>query len=92
MELTTPGQSVREAAWSGLSFLLGAALPVLIARFYPGEWLNEFILIAVLVSLGVTAVALARLGHTRIFRTLLRSVVIGLTSLGASYLVGRMLA
>lgn len=92
LEPTQPGQSVREAAWSGLSFLLGATLPVLIARFYPGERLDEFILVAVLVSLGITAVALARLGHTRIFRTLLRSVVIGLTSLGASYLVGRMLA
>lgn len=91
-ELTQPGQPAREAAWSGLSFLLGAGLPVLIARFYPGEWLDEFILAAVVLSLAVTAVALARLGHTRILRTLLRSLAIGLTSLGASYLVGRMLA
>lgn len=91
-ELTQLGQSLREALWSGLSFLLGAALPVLIARLFPGEWLDEFTLVAVVVSLGITAVLLARLGHTRVFRTLLRSVLIGLASLGASYVVGRLIA
>ncbi len=90
-ELTQPGDSTREAIWAGLSFLIGAALPVLVAYFYPGPWLDEFTLIAVVGSLVVTGVVLSRLDHTRILRTLLRSVLIGLATLGASYLVGLLL-
>ena len=49
------------------------------------------ILIAVMVSLTATGLVLARLGHSRVWATLLRSVLIGLTSLGLSYLVGSMI-
>jgi VIT1/CCC1 family predicted Fe2+/Mn2+ transporter len=91
-ELTRPAQSWLEAVWSGFGFLLGAAVPVLVALLIPGQWLDEFILIAVVVSLAVTGLVLARLGQTRVWATLLRSVLIGLASLGVSYLVGRLIA
>lgn len=86
-ELTPPGQPVREAGWSGLAFLVGSFIPVLVAFLVPGQWLDEFTLVAVVIALAVTGVVLARLGGTRVWRSLLRSVLIGLASLGASYLV-----
>jgi VIT1/CCC1 family predicted Fe2+/Mn2+ transporter len=90
-ELTSAWQPWLEALWSGLSFLLGALVPLAVAWLYPGSWLEEFTLIAVLVSLALTALVLARLGQTRIWRTLARSVLIGLGSLGASYLVAALI-
>jgi VIT1/CCC1 family predicted Fe2+/Mn2+ transporter len=87
-QLTQPAQPWLAALRSGLGFLLGAAVPVLVSLLLPGVWLDEFILIAVVVSLTATGLALARLGHSRVWATLLRSVLIGLASLGLSYLVG----
>jgi VIT1/CCC1 family predicted Fe2+/Mn2+ transporter len=90
-ELTHPAQPWLAAAWSGLGFLLGAAVPVLVSLFIPGTWMDEFILLAVVISLAATGLVLARLGHTRVWATLLRSVLIGLASLGVSYLVGSLI-
>ncbi|MGC3994459.1 MAG: VIT1/CCC1 transporter family protein [Propionicimonas sp.] len=87
-ELTTRWDPWVAALWSGLGFLLGAAVPVLVSLLIPGAWMDEFILLAVVVSLAVTGFVLSRLGHTRVAATLVRSVLIGLASLGASYLLG----
>jgi len=38
-----------------------------------------------------TSVVLAKLGHTRIWRTVLRSILIGLAALTSSYFVGSLL-
>jgi VIT1/CCC1 family predicted Fe2+/Mn2+ transporter len=90
-ELTPALQPWLEALGSGLSFLIGAGVPLAVAWLYPGSWLEEFTLLAVLVSLVITALVLARLGQTRIWRTLARSVLIGLGSLGTSYLVAALI-
>lgn len=87
-ELTQPGQASREAVWSGVAFLLGAGIPVAMAFLFPGDWLDEFTLLAVVIALATSGLVLAKLGGTRVWRSLLRSVLIGLASLGASYLVG----
>lgn len=86
-ELTEPGEPVREAGRSGLAFLLGSLIPMLVAYLTPGEWLDEFTLLAVALALAGTGLLLAVLDGTRVWRTLLRSVLIGLASLGASYLL-----
>lgn len=91
-ELTSAGWPILNAVASGSSFLIGALVPLLMAWFWPGPWLDEYTLIAVLISLGVTAVVLARLGGTKIWATLARSVLIGLSSLGASYLAAVIIA
>jgi VIT1/CCC1 family predicted Fe2+/Mn2+ transporter len=91
-ELAGPAQPWLAGLWSGLGFLLGAAVPVLVSLLIPGAWMDEFILLAVVVSLGATGLVLSRLGQTRVLGTLLRSVLIGLASLGMSYLVGRLVA
>ncbi|MFZ2624071.1 MAG: VIT1/CCC1 transporter family protein [Propionibacterium sp.] len=85
-ELTTAGQPILFAVASGVSFLLGAGVPLILARLWPGPWLDEYTLVAVVVSLSVTALVLARLGGTKIWATLARSVFIGVASLGASHL------
>ncbi|MFT4110127.1 VIT1/CCC1 transporter family protein [Propionicimonas sp.] len=87
-ELTTRWDPWLDALWSGLGFLVGAAVPLGVALLIPGAWMDELLILAVLISLVVTGFLLSRLGHTRVVATLLRSVLIGLASLGASYLLG----
>ena len=43
------------------------------------------------LGLSATSLVLARLGQTRILNTLLRSLLIGLASLGASYVLASLL-
>lgn len=90
-QLTTGWGATKDAAWAGVSFLLGAAMPVAIAYLYPGEWLAVFTLGAVLLSLAVTSLVLARLGHTRIVPTMLRSLLIGLASLAVAWVAASLL-
>ncbi|MBN9105156.1 MAG: VIT1/CCC1 transporter family protein [Propionibacteriaceae bacterium] len=90
-EPITIGDAVTSAVLAALAFLLGAAVPVLISVVTPGEWRDEYTAAAVVVALALTSVLLARLGHTRIWQTLLRSVAIGLAALGGSYLIGSVL-
>jgi VIT1/CCC1 family predicted Fe2+/Mn2+ transporter len=90
-ERTTIGDAITDAVAAALAFLLGAAVPVLISVVTPGEWRDEYTAGAVVVALALTSVVLARLGHTRIWQTLLRSVAIGLAALGGSYLIGSVL-
>nr|WP_300148277.1 VIT1/CCC1 transporter family protein [Propionicimonas sp.] len=90
-ELVQPAQPWLAALRSGLGFLFGSAVPVLVSLLLPGPWLDEFLLLAVAISLVGTGLVLARLGHSRVVATLLRSVLIGLASLGLSYLVGSLI-
>lgn len=90
-EVVGTARPLSEAAGSGLSFLIGAAVPVTIARIVPLAWVEEYVLLGVLVSLVVTALVLSRLGGTRVLSTILRSLVIGAASLGASGLAGAVL-
>jgi VIT1/CCC1 family predicted Fe2+/Mn2+ transporter len=91
LELASASGASRNAFWSGVAFLLGAAGPVAIAYLSPGQWLAEYTLAAALIWLSATSLVLARLGQTRVLYTLLRSLLIGLTSLGASYVLASLL-
>lgn len=90
-ERTTVTGAVAAAAWSGIAFLLGASVPVLISIVTPGLWRDSYTVLAVAAALAVTSVVLARLGHTRVWQTLLRSIFIGLAALGSSFLLGSIL-
>ncbi|MFT3860799.1 VIT1/CCC1 transporter family protein [Micropruina sp.] len=87
-EPTTISSAIADAFWAGVAFLLGATVPILISIVAPGLWRDSYTAVAVAVALAITSVVLARLGQTRIWQTLLRSVFIGLAALGSSYLVG----
>jgi len=85
---TTIGRAVATSVWAALAFLLGSAVPILISVIVPGSWRVEYTALAVAAALAITSVILAKLGHTSIWQTLLRSVFIGLAAIGTSYLVG----
>ena len=91
LELASTSGASRNAFWAGVAFLLGAAGPVAIAYLFPGQWLAESTLVAALIWLSATSLVLARLGQTRVLYTLLRSLLIGLASLGASYVLASLL-
>jgi VIT1/CCC1 family predicted Fe2+/Mn2+ transporter len=86
-EVTPASTPWRVGIAAGGAFILGATVPVAMAYFFPGPWLWEYTLIAVIASLTITSVVLARLGQTRVWRTMLRSLVVGAASLGLSALV-----
>ncbi len=83
--------AISVALGAGVAFLIGATVPILISVITPVTWRDEYTILAVAVALGFTSIILARLGHTRIWQTLARSVFIGLAALGSSYFVGSML-
>ena len=91
LELASTSGASWNAFWSGVAFLLGAVGPVVIAYLFPGQWLAESTLAAALIWLSATSLVLARLGQTRVLHTLLRSLMIGLASLGASYVLASLL-
>ncbi|MBK8445312.1 MAG: VIT1/CCC1 transporter family protein [Micropruina sp.] len=87
-ERMTLGGAIATSVWAGLAFLLGAAVPIVISVVVPGSWRDEYTVLAVAGALAATSLVLAKLGHTSIWQTLLRSVFIGLAAMGSSYLVG----
>lgn len=91
-ELTAASTPWRDGLFAGAAFLAGAAVPVAIAYVFPGPWLWESTLLAAVTSLTVTSIVLARLGHTQVWRTILRSLVVGAASLGLTALVGAMVS
>jgi VIT1/CCC1 family predicted Fe2+/Mn2+ transporter len=75
---------------SAIAYLLGAAIPLIVTVAVPVAVESWLILGAVLVSLIVTSGIRARTGHTDLSRTLVRTLTVGLGTLGVSYLVGRL--
>lgn len=86
-EFTRASTPWRDGFLAGAAFLIGATVPVALAYFFPGPWLWESTLAAAVASLTVTSVVLARLGHTQVWRTILRSLIVGAVSLGVTTLV-----
>ncbi len=78
--------------WSGvetaLAFMIGAAVPVVITFFAPVAIETWAILIAVVISLALTSLVAAGLGRLSALRMLVRSLVVGLGTMGVSYLAG----
>lgn len=82
------GRPFTEALGSGLFFLVGALVPVLIAAFAPRTFLGGSELLGVVVSLTLTSVILSRFARTRILRSIARSLFIGVAAMGTAALVG----
>lgn len=78
--------------WAGveaaIAFMIGAAVPVLMTYFAPVAIETWVIIIAVVVSLTLTSFAAAGLGRLSALRMLRRSLIIGLGTMGVSYLAG----
>jgi VIT1/CCC1 family predicted Fe2+/Mn2+ transporter len=91
LEVKSRADVVRAGVGSTVAYALGAAIPLLITltgRVTAEAWT---ILVAVLVSLTVTSIVGARTGHMNLRRTLTRTLVVGIWTMGVSYLVGKLL-
>lgn len=86
--LTTRRDAWTEGLWSGLAFLFGAMLPVLVAFLTPVPWRTEWTVAVACLSLMATSIVLARRGRSHIWNTVLRSVAVGVGTLAVSYVLG----
>ncbi len=84
-ELAHPGH----AAWASfLSFVVGALLPLLAMAFLPIGVRVALTVVAVALSLMLTGVLSARLGHAHWLRPVLRNVLGGALAMALTYGVG----
>lgn len=88
-EVTTVGETVFRGVSAAVAFGLGALIPLAITFFAPVAVEAWAIMVAVAISLTVTSVITSRTGGTRLSRTLVRALVVGLGTLLVSYAVGR---
>lgn len=91
-EFTQASTPWRAGVIAGGAFLAGASVPVAMAYFFPGPWLWESTLVAAIASLTVTSIVLARLGRTHVWRTVLRSLIVGAASLGLTALLAALVS
>src|SRR5262249_27344721 len=82
---------VRAGVGSAVAYALGAAIPLVITVTVPVTLESWAILVAALASLTVTSIVAARTGHMNLRRTLTRTLVVGICTMGVSYLVGKLL-
>lgn len=79
-------------SWTGVTasaaFMLGSLIPLLITILVPVNVEAWAILVAVIVSLVLTSIVSTRSGRTSAWRTIARSLTVGVGTLGVSYLVG----
>lgn len=86
-ELAHPGH----AAWASfMSFVVGALLPLLAMAFLPIRVRVALTVVAVALSLMLTGVLSARLGHAHWLRPVLRNVLGGALAMALTYGVGNL--
>lgn len=73
---------------SFVAFTVGALLPLLAIVLPPVAWRVPVTVLSVLVALGLTAWAAARLGGARPVRPVARNVVVGLATMIVTFVVG----
>ena len=76
---------------AGIAFIAGAAIPLIITVLVPGSVEAWAILLAVVVSLTLTSIIVARSGGTAAWRMIVRALTVGVGTLFVSFLVGRLL-
>lgn len=90
LEVKSRAETVRMGIGAGIAYLLGAAIPLSVTVAVPVAIESWLILGAVVVSLIVTSGIGARTGHMNLARTLVRTLTVGLATMGVSYLVGKL--
>ena len=79
----------RTSLASAAAYALGAAIPLSITVAVPVRLEAGVILAAVVASLTVTSIIGARAGHLNVMTTLMRTLAIGIGTIGVSYIAGR---
>ena len=70
---------------AGISFAVGSSIPLLITFVAPISLDAIAVLIAVVVSLTITSIIAARSSYLSARRTIVRTLIVGLGTLGVSY-------
>jgi vacuolar iron transporter family protein len=87
-ELRSAWPSVRAALIAGLSFAIGAALPLLLVFVLPAGDRVQLTFVAVLVALALTGGIAAWLTELPPLRLIVRNLALGAVTMGAGVLVG----
>ena len=85
-ELTNTGPAA--AVVAGLSFAVGAAVPLVAMRWLPVHQRVELTFVAVLVALALTGWFASWLTRLPVWRLIRRNVVLGAATMGAGVLIG----
>ncbi len=72
----------------GVAIAAGSALPLIILLAYPAAWESWAVFLAAMASLAITSVLIAISARTSVPRALLRTIGIGVATMGLSYLAG----
>lgn len=97
LEYGIHGVTTSRVAWglalrAGLAFLFGSLAPVLATMFVTDHaWREEHTLITAVVALTLTSALLSWLGRSRLLYTIVRTLALGLGTLGLAYLLGDLL-
>ncbi|HEU4546439.1 MAG TPA: VIT1/CCC1 transporter family protein, partial [Microlunatus sp.] len=73
---------------AGISFAVGSSIPLLITFVAPISLDALAVLLAVVVSLVITSIIAARSSYLSARRMIIRTLIVGLGTLGISYLAG----
>lgn len=87
-EITTAAAALWAGVETTIAFMIGAAIPLLITYFAPVAIETWAIMAAVVTSLVLTSLVAAGVGKLSVIRTLVRSLIVGLGTMGVSYLAG----
>ena len=91
LEVKSRAEVVRAGVGSAAAYALGATIPLMITLTVAVTLEASAILVAALVSLIVTSVVGARTGRMNLRRTITRTLVVGISTMGVSYLVGKLI-
>ena len=87
-----PGYAPFLAATGGaMAFMFGAVLPISVVMLVPPQTRGVATAVAVILALMLTATLTARLGRAKLWRTIVRSVLIGVLALLLSVTAGSFL-
>lgn len=87
-EITQPSAPWWAGIETAVAFMIGAAIPVIITFLAPVAIETWAIIVAVVVSLALTSLVAAGVGRLSAVRMLIRSLTVGLGTMGVSYLAG----
>ncbi len=87
----SPVEPVVEGVSAAIAFALGAAVPLAITLVVSTAVESWAILVAAVASLSLTSLVASGAGDLSVRRTLGRTLVVGVGTLGVSYLAGRAL-
>lgn len=79
---------LQAAITSAISYIVGGTIPLLMAIIIPHEFLLSVVITSSLITLGSLGALGAKIGKVRIFKPIMRIIILGTISLSISVIVG----